>query len=392
MRNVWLLTFAQALAACGTIMLVTFGGIVGTELAPTPVLATLPLSVSVFGVAATSLPAALLMQRIGRKAAFIGSACIASAGAIGIAFSIATQNFWMLCGSAFFIGANMAFVQQYRFAAVEYVDESHAGRAVATVMLGTLGAALVGPTLGQFTSHLHGWPEFTGTYLTLSVLCLGAALVLTRLPQPVRSVQIATHRSGRSLRALLREPDFRLAVLAGLASYAVMSFIMTATPLSMHVHDGFSSAETTRVITAHLLGMYLPSLVAPLLVRMLGVRRMMLLGVAANFLCIGISALMGHAFVHYFVGLVLLGLGWNLMFVAATTLLTSCYAPDERFRAQGFNDLAVFGSQATASLLAGTAIETLGWEALNLATLPLLALVVWRIVRRSPDEPLIQGE
>lgn len=382
MRNVWLLTLAQGFAACGTIMLVTFGGIVGTELAPTPLLATLPLSISVFGVAATSLPAALLMQRIGRKRAFIGSACVAAAAALGIAYSIATQNFWMLCGAAFFIGANMAFVQQYRFAAVEYVDESLAGRAVATVMLGTLGAALVGPALGQYASRWNGWPEFTGSYLALSVLCVCAALILTRLPAPQRVTTLTTRAAGRTLRVLWREPDFKLAVLAGLVSYAAMSFIMTATPLSMHVHDGYSSADTTRVITAHLLGMYLPSLFAPLLVRVLGIRRMMLLGVAANLACVLISAFLGHAFVHYFVGLALLGLGWNFMFVAATTLLTSTYAPEERFRAQGFNDLAVFGSQATASLLAGTAIETLGWEILNLATLPLLVLVVWRIVRR----------
>lgn len=383
MRNVWLLTLAQAFAACGTIMLVTFGGIVGTELAPTPILATLPVSVSIFGVACTSLPAALLMQRIGRKRAFIGSACVAALAALGIAFSVATRNFWSLCGSAFFIGANMAFVQQYRFAAVEYVAESAAGRAVATVMLGTLLAAVVGPTLGQLVSHWGDWPEFTATYLSLAVLCLGAAAVLTRLPTPQRNVLVTTSASGRSLGELLRVPDFRLAVLAGLTSYAVMSFIMTATPLSMHVHDGYTSAETTRVITAHLLGMYLPSLIAPLLVGALGVRMMMLLGVAANLACVAISVWLGHAFVHYFIGLVLLGLGWNLLFVAATTLLTSSYAPEERFRAQGFNDLAVFGSQATASLLAGTAIETLGWETLNLVTLPLLALVLWSIVRRS---------
>ena len=383
MRNVWLLTLAQAFAACGTIMLVTFGGIVGTELAPSAVLATLPVSISIFGVASTSLPAALLMQRIGRKRAFVGSALIAALAALGMAASIALHNFWTFCASAYFIGANMAFVQQYRFAAVEFVAPALAGRAVSTVMLGTLAAALVGPFLGQTVAHVGDWPEFTATYVALSALCVTASLILTRLPDVVPPPRSDSPAEGRSLSTLLRVPDFRLAVLCGLASYAVMSFIMTATPLSMHVHDGFATADTTRVITAHLLGMYLPSLAAPLLVRVLGVRAMMLLGVAANLACVGISAMLGHAFVHYFVGLVLLGLGWNLMFVAATTLLTSTYTPQERFRAQGFNDLVVFGSQATASLLAGTAIEKLGWESLNIATLPLLALVIWAIVSRS---------
>jgi len=172
--------------------------------------------------------------------------------------------------------------------------------------------------------------------------------------------------------------------MCGLASYAVMSFIMTATPLSMHVHDGFSSAQTTTVITAHLLGMYLPSLVSPLIVRMLGIRNMMLLGIAANVACVAICAWVGHDFIHYFWALVLLGVGWNLMFVAATTQLGSTYRPEERFRAQGFNDFAVFGCQAAASLLAGTAIETLGWEILNLITLPLLLFVFWMTLTHRP--------
>lgn len=380
MRNVWILTLAQGFAACGTIILVTFGGIVGTRLAPEPYLATLPLSLSVLGIAATSLPAALLMQRIGRKPAFIGSALIAAGAALVCAWSIAIGSFLGLCCAAFFIGSNMAFVQQYRFAAMEFVADVHAGKAASTVMIGTLGAALLGPTLGQLASNLGGWPQFTGSFIVLSVLCILAALILARLPIPAPNLQIATSSSG-SIISLLRKPNYRLAVLAGLASYAVMSFIMTATPLSMHVHDGFSSAETTFVITAHLLGMYLPSLISPLLIERLGVRLMMTIGIVANIVCIAIAAWVGHDFMHYFTALVLLGVGWNLMFVAATAMLATTYTPAERFRAQGFNDLAVFGSQAVASLLAGTAIETLGWETLNLVALPLL-IVVLVILRR----------
>jgi MFS family permease len=164
-----------------------------------------------------------------------------------------------------------------------------------------------------------------------------------------------------------------------------MSFIMTATPLSMHVHDGFSGSETTVVITAHLLGMYLPSLATPWLVAKLGPRGMIAAGLLANVLCIGIAAWVGHEFMHYFVALLILGVGWNLMFVGATVLLAANYAPADRFRAQGYNDLSVFGSQALASLLAGTAIETLGWQALNLIALPLLALVAWSLWRTPVD-------
>ncbi|MBU6379264.1 MAG: MFS transporter [Gammaproteobacteria bacterium] len=381
MRNVWILTLAQGFAACGTITLVTFGGIVGTELAPQPMLATLPLSMSVLGIATMSLPAALLMQRIGRKPAFIASALVAAVAALLCALAITQRSFPLFCLAGLLIGSNMAFVQQYRFAAIEYVDAALAGKAVSTVMIGTLAAAFIAPTLGGAAASLGGWPQYTGSFVLLCGLCLLAALVLTRLPAAAPAATARAEAAGepRPIAALLRDPRYRLAVLAGLASYAVMSFIMTATPLSMHVHDGFSTGETTTVITAHLLGMYLPSLATPWIVARLGVRGMMYSGLLINVVCVVICAFVGHQFLHYFAALLLLGIGWNLLFVGATTLLSSTYAPAERFRAQGFNDFAVFGSQALASLSAGVAIETLGWQVLNLVTLPLLLLVAWSL-------------
>ncbi|MCC6172900.1 MAG: MFS transporter, partial [Gammaproteobacteria bacterium] len=325
MRNVWILTLAQAFAACGTLTLFAFGGIVGTHIAPLPALATLPLTCSVAGVASASLPVALLMQRTGRKPTAIGSALLAALAALLCAWAIAHASFWLLCAGGFLLGCNMAVVQQYRFAAAEFVTPAETGRAVSTVMLGTLAAAIAAPAIGNLARMLGGWPEFTGSFVVLAGLLVVAALVLSTLGRaPVR--QEPQHGSGRPLREILRAPSYRVAVLCGLVSYAVMSFIMTATPISMHVHDGFSSGETTSVISAHLLGMYLPSLATPLLVRVLGLRTMMLAGIAAMALCVAISAFVGHAFVHYFTGLVLLGLGWNLMFVAATTLLTTTYA------------------------------------------------------------------
>ncbi|MCU0759400.1 MAG: MFS transporter [Steroidobacteraceae bacterium] len=385
MRNVWILTLAQAFAACGTLTLFAFGGIVGTHIAPTPAVATLPLTCSIAGVALASLPVALLMQRTGRKPVLVGSALLAAAAALLCAWAIAHADFALLCAGGFLLGCNMSVVQQYRFAAAEFVAPEQAGRAVSTVMLGTLAAAIGAPTLGALASRLGGWPEFTGSFVVLSGLLVVAAGVLGLLGRtPVRAEP--PRGAGRPLREILRQPAYRIAVTCGLVSYAVMSFIMTATPISMHVHDGFSGGETTSVISAHLLGMYLPSLATPLIVRTLGLRAMLYLGVAAMALCVGVSAFAGHAFVHYFSGLVLLGLGWNLMFVASTTLLTTTYASHERFRAQGFNDLAIFGSQATASLLAGTAMETLGWEALNLASVPLL-LVALLALRALPATP-----
>ncbi|MEZ5487160.1 MAG: MFS transporter [Steroidobacteraceae bacterium] len=385
MRNVWILTLAQAFAACGTLTMFAFGGIVGTHVAPLPALATLPLTCTVAGTASASLPMALLMHRLGRKPTVIGSALLAVAAALLCAWAVAHANFWLLCAGGFLLGCNMAVVHQYRFAAVEFAGPDEAGRAVATVMLGTLAAAIVAPTLGGQVRGLGGWPEFTGSFIVLAGLLLVAALVLTRLDHtPVH--REARQEAGRPLLAILREPGYRTAVLCGLVSYVVMSFIMTATPISMHVHHGFSAGQTTSVISAHLLGMYLPSLATPLIVRLLGLQTMILGGIVTMLLSILIAAFVGQAFVHYFLGLVLLGLGWNLMFVAATALLTTTYASHERHRAQGFNDLAVFGSQAVASLLAGPAIETLGWTTMNLVGVPLLLLALFTL-RRLPTAP-----
>jgi len=378
MRNVWVLTLAQAFAACGTIVLVTFGGIVGARIAPTPALATLPLSLGVVGVAITTIPAALLMQRIGRKPAFMASAALSATAALLCAWATAHGQFAMFCVAAMLIGGGQAFVLQYRFAATEYVPLELAGRAVSTVMLGTLAATLLGPELGDRARNLAGWPEFTGSFVVLAGLLLVAAVVLSVI-EPVVPRSDQPRAQARPLRTIAAQPAFVVAVLASIGSYTVMSFIMTATPISMHVLDGLTVSETKRVITAHLLAMYIPSLASGWLTRALGLKPMMLLGIALMAVCIGIAAWVGQHFVHYLYGLVLLGAGWNLLFVAATTLLTRTYHVSERFKVQGFNDFATFAAQATASLMAGVALEGLGWPDLNLLGLPALAVLLGAI-------------
>ncbi len=390
MRDVWILTVAQALAACGTIMLVTFGGIVGTELAPSPAVATLPLSLSVLGVALSSIPAAMLMQRIGRKPAFVGSAVLATVAALLCAASVATGSFSGLCVAGFLLGANMAFVQQYRFAAAEFVGDADAGRAVSTVMLGTLAAAILAPELGNRSRLLGGWPEFTGSFVALAVVCALAGLVLLALGHPQARVAF-TLRQVRPLGVVARQPAFIAAVMAGATAYAVMSFIMTATPISMHVIDGQSVDATKSVISVHLLGMFVPSLFSGWLIRLLGVRRLMLTGLASMAACVVISVWVGQHFVHYAAGLVLLGVGWNFLFVGGTTLLTTSYAPSERFRVQGLNDFVVFGTQALASLLAGPAITRLGWQAVNALSVPFLLAMVAAILWLDAKERAAAG-
>ena len=375
MRNVYLLAAAQALAASGTFAIVLLGGILGAELAPRPEWATLPVSMGILGVAATTIPAALLMQRIGRKGTFILGAVLAGLSSLGVAWAVEQHNFAIFCAAIFVMGANLACVHQYRFAAIEYLEPERAGIAVSIVMCGMLLAAVGGP---QFALAARGWlmhSEYAGSFLAVSLLYVGAVFLLTRLGAP-RVHMALSHEPARPLSGIARHPAFVVAVLGGISGYAVMSFIMTATPLSMHVVDGLSVEATTWVIQSHLLAMFVPSLASGWLVTHVGVKPMMALGVILMSLCITISALGSHHVMHYWWGLVLLGAGWNLLFVAGTTLLTTTYRPSERFRAQGVNDFAVFGSQAIASLLAGPAIQHLGWKALNLASTPLLIAMV----------------
>jgi MFS family permease len=385
MRNVYVLALAQALSASGMMTMTLLGGILGSQLAPAPQLATLPISLTILGLAATTIPAALVMQRVGRRRAFIGSALLASVASLAVAWSVGSASFWLLCAAALVLGSNLAFQLQHRFAAAESVPPGRVSLAVSLVMVGTLVAAAAGPQIALVLKDLVPGREYAGSFLGVSALCVATALTLTGYRETGAPVPQARPVTARPLGTILRQPAYVVAVMAGVVSYAVMSFIMTATPISMHVHDHHTDAATAWVIQSHLLAMYMPSLVSGPLIGRIGVRAGMAAGLALMGACVAIDV-SGRELMHYWWGLVALGAGWNLMFVAGTSLLTTTYRPEERFRAQAVNEFAVFGTQALASLLAGPAIHGLGWPGLNLAALPLLllfamALAAWPLQR-----------
>ncbi len=350
------------------------GGILGSQFAPSPALATLPVSCTILGLALSTIPAAMIMQRIGRRRAFIASALLAACAAVTVACAIIQRDFVLLCAAALVLGSNLAFQLQHRFAAAECVPSSRVSQAVSLVMVGTLVAAAVGPQVALALKDIVPGHEYAGSFVGVAALCLGTAAVLTAFREPAGRLTHAVEGTARPLREVVGQPAYLTAVLGGVVSYAAMSFIMTATPISMHVHDHHSDASTAWVIQSHLLAMYAPSLVSGRLIGRIGAPTGMSLGMCLMLACVAISS-SGHDLMHYWWGLVALGVGWNLMFVAATSLLTTTYRPPERFRAQGVNEFAVFGSQATASLLAGPAIYALGWRELNLLALVPLALL-----------------
>ena len=384
MWNILLLATCQLISATGSIVVVTLGGIIGARLASNPALATLPISIMVVTVASTTIPATMLMRAIGRRRGFMLASLSAAAAVVLAIFALTASSFaWFMAAAALF-GVNLAFTQQYRYAAAESVEPGRAPRAISLVLLGAIGGALIGPELIRLGQHLIESVQFAGTLAALVVLYLVQSMLFLLL-QPLRGEHEDKHAApGRQLADIVRQPVFIVAVLGGTTAYGVMTLIMTATPLSMHINDGYSVEQTAHVIRTHVLAMYMPSLFTGFLIERLGIGRLMTSG-AVTLLVACIIGLQGQSVMHYTFALVLLGIGWNFLYVGGTSMLTLSYSMSERFKAQAVNEFSVFGTSATASLLAGTVMYVYGWSTLIVLPLPLLILILGGlyIVRRD---------
>jgi len=375
MWNILLLATCQLISATGSIVVVTLGGIIGARLSSNPAMATLPISIMVVAVASTTVPATMLMRAIGRRRGFTLASLSAATAVLLAVFALTTSSFpWFIAAAGLF-GVNLAFTQQYRYAAAESVEPAFAPRAISLVLIGAIGGALIGPELIRLGEHFIASVQFAGTLAALAVLYLVQSMLFLFL-RPLRGEHGEIHAvPGRPLSAIVRQPVFIVAVLGGTAAYGVMTLIMTATPLSMHINDGYSVEQTAHVIRTHVLAMYLPSLFTGFLIERLGIGRLMSSGAVA-LLCACAIGLQGQSVMHYTFSLVLLGVGWNFLYVGGTSMLTLTYSMSERFKAQAVNEFSVFGTSATASLLAGTVMYVYGWTTLVVVPLPLLLLIL----------------
>jgi MFS family permease len=384
-RNLFLLVFTQLISATGSIVFVTLGGLIGTSLTRNPAWATLPLTMIVLASALTTMPAALLMKKIGRRNGFALSSGSAVAAVLLAYLALRENSFLLFLLAAFGFGINLAFTQQYRYAAAESVSRRLVPRAISFVLVGAIGGALIGPKIVTLGHDLIEGVPYAGSMLILAG-CYTLQVVLFLFLGKTRAEMIEQGAAaGRPLSEVARQPVYIVAVLGGIAGYGLMTLVMTATPISMNINNDYSLSVTAGVISAHVLAMYVPSLVSGFLIERLGVIRMMFAG-AFGLLATSVIGLQGHAVMHYWWALVLLGVGWNFLYVGATTMLTYTYSIDERFRAQGLNEFLVFGSSATASLLAGTVMHFFGWFWLMLIPIPILALVCAALilVRKDP--------
>ncbi|MCH9646302.1 MAG: MFS transporter [Proteobacteria bacterium] len=368
-RNVWLLTGGLALFMSLSVFVIFLGGIIGQNLAPTDSLSTLPVALLVVGTASGIIPINRIMSRFGRRRTFLG-VCIYTVGIISLAIlALTSQSFYLFCTTTFLFGITIATMNQFRFAAIESVDQTLSATATSAVLIGGLISAYLGPEIALLGQDLAS-VQFVGSFALLS-LCFVLAFILLWFYQP-NHISTPTHvSSGRSLRNIIKQPVFIIAISSAAIGYVVMSYLMTATPMSMHVIDGFSLAHTKFVIQSHVIAMFLPSLFTPWIVRLMGLSKMMIVGVLLYFICVGI-ALSGHALNNYWIALILLGLGWNFLFIGGTSLLPQSYSDTEKFKVQSVNDFLIFSLQAIASLSAGWFVFNYGWEVVLLSVVPLL--------------------
>ena len=351
-------------------MMVLLAGIIGTQFAPSLDLATLPVALVVVGVASSTLPTGRLLDRFGRRLVFIGYGFLAIGSALVAAFSLVASSFAGFCMAAFLIGWAAAAGHQYRFAALEAVPAEMAPKATSVLLFGGVLAAFIGPELAVRGRALLA-TDYAGSFLLLSLSYL-AGLVIISFYRDTNVAGGEHKRAGRPLREILRSPPIIVAVSAAAIGYGVMSFLMVATPISMHNHAGHSLEATKFVIQSHIAAMYLPSLLYASLLARLGFSGMLWSGLAIYLFCL-LVALFDTSILNYWTALVLLGIGWNFLFLSGTNLLPSGYRPEERFRVQSINDFMVFSVQAVVSLNSGWFLFHWGWRGILLSCIPLIA-------------------
>jgi MFS family permease len=384
-RNVWILTASLSLFMSLSVFVIFLGGIIGQSLAPVESLSTLPVAMIVVGTASGIIPINRIMSIIGRRRTFLG-VCVYTLVIISLAITaLIIESFYLFCMATFLFGITTATMNQFRFAAIESVSENLRATATSAVLIGGLVSAFLGPELATLGKDIFD-TSFVGSFVLLSG-CFLLAFAFLWFYQQSMVTDETQDIPARGLSVIIKQPVFIIAMSSAAVGYIVMSYIMTATPMSMHIIDNFSLEHTKFVIQSHVIAMFLPSLFTPFIVKLLGLSKMMIAGVLLYFVCIAI-AYTGHALDNYWMALILLGLGWNFLFIGGTSLLPSTYHEHEKFKVQSLNDFLIFSLQAIASLSAGLFVFNFGWEVVLLSVVPLLViqliiLVLWVNANKS---------
>jgi len=382
-RNVMLLALCQALFMIGTSTMIAEASIVGYNLAPDKSWATLPVALQQCAVVFTQIPSNLLMRRIGRRGGYTLGAGFGIVGTAVAALGVLHASFFLFCLGSALNGVYNGFGQSYRFAAVDGTSAAWRGKAISYTLAGGVIAAVLGPELAKLTKDVLAPVAFAGSFAALSLVAVMAMIVLQFIEIPRPSAE-ERRDTGRPLRVILRQPTARVAILSGMVGYGTMTLLMTVTPLAMIAcSHPFESAAF--VIQWHVLGMFAPSFFTGTLIGRFGAANVITCGLVILAACLAVN-MSGTAVAQFWLGLFLLGVGWNFTYVGATTLLTEVYRPSEKAKVQAANDFLVFGMMATGALSSGAFFNTLGWNALNIVAVPFiaaaLAALVWLALKR----------
>ena len=383
-KNLSLLILSQIFAFTAAPVTVFLSGIIGSQFSPIKSLATLPMALSIVGVAIFAIFAAKIMSIIGRKAGFIIASVGSSLAALMAAYSIIIESFILFNLGCFLLGAGVAFSHQYRFAAVETVEKSMAPKAISIILLAGIGSAFIGPNLANISKEIISEHLYAGSYVALAILTLSSTIFLLFYDDNHRPNDFVKENT-RSYFELVKQPRFLQALIASSFAYAVMSFLMTATPISMHVMEKISIAKTGLVIQLHIAAMFLPSLITGNLIKKFGHSKIMYAGVLLFSITI-FTSLFDQNFINYLIALIFLGFGWNFLFISGTSLLVLSYKEAEKFKAQGFNDLIVYTVQALASLSAGIFLNLTSWKTMNLVCIIFLIIIIISTLRADRIE------
>ena len=372
-RNVFLLALAQAMMISVNSLMITTAAIVGSDLSPQPALATLPLALQLIAVMTTAIPASLLMRRIGRRAGFLLASLIGIGAGVAATLGLYLESFALFCLGSVCVGIFTGFGNYFRFAATEVAPPERKNTAISYVLAGGVLAAVIGPNLANYTRGLFE-VAFLGSYLAV-IIVYGLSSInflAMRLPPPT---VVNPGGDARALSRIAAQPGFVVVVASATIGYGLMAMLMTATPLAMTHAHGHQFGEVAFVIQWHVLGMFVPSFFTGHLINRFGAQRIIAVGAGLMLICVGLN-LHGSSVTHYWAALLLLGVGWNFMFIGGTSLLTETYRPAESAKTQALNDCIVFSGAALGSLCAGALIHWLGWRLVNLAAVPFILLAL----------------
>jgi MFS family permease len=380
-RNLSLLISSQVFGFTAANVTVFLSGIIGSQLSAIKSLATFPPSIYVVGIAISTIFAAKVMSIIGRRLGFVLASIGSSLACLLAAYSIFINSFIIFSFSCFLLGTGMAFIHQYRFAAAETVEKDKAPKAVSMLLLAGIVSAFIGITLANKTKDLISDHVYVGSYIALACLTIMPAIFLSFYKNSkITNKNNLTYSNVRTYKEFVSDPKFLQAIVAATFGYVVMAFLMTATPISMHYVHKLSVDKVGLVIQFHVLGMFLPSLFTGNLIKRFGFSNIMYMGVFFYALTISLS-LFEPTFINYFASLIFLGIGWNFLYISGTSLLVTTYNEQEKFKAQGFNDLIVFSATAIGSLSAGILISLLSWKIVNFMCIPFLIIILFVILR-----------